>query len=160
MELVYWLIIVLFFLVSFVGLIYPIIPGVLFLVGGFIVYGLLFSFEPFNWLFWSIQSLFVLLLFGADYLANMFGVKKFGGSKAGIWGSTIGLLIGPFIIPILGIILGPFIGAVIAELLINKRGLRESLRVGVGSVVGFISSVITKGLIQLFMIIYFLLVVL
>lgn len=160
MELMYWFIIVLFFLVSFVGLIYPIIPGVLFLVGGFIVYGLLFSFEPFNWPFWIIQALLVLLLFGADYLANLFGVKRFGGSKAGIWGSTIGLLVGPFIIPVLGIILGPFIGAVLAEFLINKKGLSESLKVGIGSVVGFISSVITKGLIQLFMIIYFFLVVL
>jgi uncharacterized protein len=160
MEFVNWFIIVVLFLVSFVGLIYPIIPGVLFLVGGFIVYGFLFSFEPFSWVFWTIQGLFVILLFGADYLANMLGVKKFGGSKAGIWGSTIGLLVGPFIIPILGIIVGPFLGAVLAELLINRRGFSESLKVGVGSVVGFISSVITKGLIQLFMIIYFFFVVL
>ena len=54
--------------------------------------------------------LFVILLFGADTLSNLVGVKKFGGSKAGMWGSTIGLLIGPFVIPVAGILIGPFLG--------------------------------------------------
>lgn len=160
MEIIYWVIISVLFLISFIGLVYPIIPGVLFLVAGFIVYGFLFSFSPLNWFFWSVQLLFVILLFGADAIANMVGVKKFGGSKAGIWGSTIGLLIGPFIIPILGIIIGPFLGALIAEIAVNKKGLKESIKIGIGSVVGFISSVVTKGVIQIIMIAYFLIRVL
>jgi len=155
MEIIYWVIISALFLISFIGLVYPIIPGVLFLVGGFIVYGLLFSFSPLGWFFWLVQGLFVILLFGADTIANMVGVKQFGGSNAGIWGSTIGLLVGPFVIPILGILIGPFIGAVIAEIIVNKKGLKESFKIGVGSVVGFISSVVTKGLIQIIMIAYF-----
>ena len=70
--------------------------------------------------FWIIQILFVILLFGADTLSNLVGVKKFGGSKAGMWGSTIGLLIGPFVIPVAGILVGPFLGAVIAELVVSR----------------------------------------
>ncbi|MCQ6273682.1 DUF456 domain-containing protein [Bacillus sp. V3B] len=159
MEYVYWGLIILLFIVAFVGLVYPVIPSVLFLYAGFILYGVLFSFAPFNWFFWVIQGLFVLLLFGADYIANMIGVKKYGGTKAGIWGSTFGLLVGPFVIPFLGIVLGPFIGAIIAELIVHKTNIKDAIKIGFGSVIGFISSVITKGIIQLVMVIYFILVI-
>ena len=105
MDYVYWGLIILLFIIAFVGLIYPVIPSVLFIFAGFILYGFLFSFEPFSWIYWIIQGLFVILLSVADYVSNLVGVKKFGGSKAGVWGSTIGLLVGPFIIPFLGILL-------------------------------------------------------
>ncbi|CAM3925397.1 DUF456 domain-containing protein [Mesobacillus thioparans] len=159
MEAVYWTIIWLFFVGAFASLVIPILPGVLFMLGGFILYGVFYSFEPFNWFFWGIQSMFVVLLFGADYIANIIGVKKYGGSKAGIWGSTIGLIVGPFVIPIVGILVGPFIGAAIAELLVNKKNLNDAIKIGFGSVVGFISSVVTKGVIMAIMLVYFFLII-
>src|SRR4051812_8508707 len=160
MEAVYWCIISILFIVAFIGLVYPIIPSVLFLLAGFILYGVFFSFGDLNWLFWLIQGLFVVLLFVADYAANLIGIKKYGGSKAGGWGSTIGILAGPFAIPIFGILIGPFIGAIVAELIVNRRGFTESVKVGFGSVIGFISSVITKTIIQVIMIGYFFILVL
>jgi uncharacterized protein YqgC (DUF456 family) len=160
MEIIYWTLIIILFVIAFAGLVFPIIPSVLFIMGGFILYGILFSFEPFNWLFWTIQALFVILLFGADYIANMIGVKKYGGSKAGIWGSTIGLLIGPFVIPVLGILIGPFLGAILAELAVNRKNLNDAIKIGFGSVIGFVSSVAAKAVVQAVMIFYFLIVVL
>ncbi|QPC46890.1 DUF456 domain-containing protein [Mangrovibacillus cuniculi] len=160
MDVIWWIIISLLFAIAFIGLVYPIIPSVIFIFGGFLFYGFVFSFEPFGVLFWIIQGLLFILLLGADTLSNLVGVKKFGGTKAGMWGSTIGLLIGPFIIPILGILIGPFAGAVIAELVIHKRPISEAVKVGVGSLVGFLTSVVTKGIIQLIMVGYFLFVVL
>ncbi|MCL6571066.1 MAG: DUF456 domain-containing protein [Bacillus sp. (in: Bacteria)] len=159
MDIVYWLIISSLFIVAFVGLVYPILPSVLFLLAGLLLYGVFFSFQPFSWLFWLIQGMFIVLLFVADYIANLVGIKKFGGSKAGVWGSTIGLLVGPFVIPFLGILIGPFIGAIAAELIVNKRNFTGALKIGFGSVIGFISSVITKTIIQVIMIGYFLWVV-
>lgn len=159
MEYIYWTIIIFMFVVAFIGLVYPVIPSVLFIAGGFLLYGIFFSFEPFNWLFWLIQGLFVVILFIADYIANLIGVKKYGGSKAGVWGSTIGILVGPFIIPIFGILIGPFLGAIIAEWLVNKKDFKDAVKIGFGSVVGFISSVFVKGIIQAIMIIYFVLAV-
>ncbi len=144
-----------FFIIAFAGLVYPIIPSALFILTGFFVYGWLWSFEELNWLFWTIELLFVLLLFGADMLANLIGVKKFGGSRAGLWGSTIGLLTGPFIIPVAGILIGPFLGAVIAELIVSKSTFRQAVKTGFGSLVGFLTSVITKGIILLIMIVLF-----
>lgn len=159
MEIVYWSIIAILFIVAFVGLVYPIIPSVLFLLAGYLLYGVFFSFEPFGWFFWLVQGFLIILLFVADYIANMIGIQKYGGSKAGIWGSTIGLLVGPFVIPFLGIIIGPFIGAIAAELLVHKRNFKESVKIGFGSVVGFVSSVITKTIVQLLMLVYFFIVV-
>jgi uncharacterized protein len=159
MTVVFWIIIIILIAASFIGLVYPIIPSVLVLLGAFLLYGVFFSFEPFSWVFWSIQGLFVILLFGADYAANLIGIKKYGGSRAGIWGSTIGLLIGPFVIPIFGILAGPFLGAVIGEMLVNRTSFKQALKVGAGSLVGFISSVLTKGIIQVIMVIYFIIVI-
>ncbi|WP_153733185.1 DUF456 domain-containing protein [Sporosarcina obsidiansis] len=143
-----WGVTIFMFAVAFIGLVYPIIPSVLFIAAGFLLYGFIVSFEELTWLFWVIEGLFVILLFGADTIANWVGVKRFGGSKAGMWGSTIGLLIGPFVIPVAGIIVGPFLGAILAELLITRSGVQQAVKTGIGSLVGFLTSVVSKGLIM------------
>ncbi|MED4530726.1 DUF456 domain-containing protein [Metabacillus fastidiosus] len=160
MEILYWMIIIIMFVISFVGLVYPIIPSVVFIVGGFLLYGLFFDFKSFNYLFWIIEGLFVAILFAADYVANLIGIKKFGGSKAAIWGSTIGLLVGPFVIPVVGILVGPFLGAILAELIVHQKDIKTSIKIGAGSLIGFISGVFAKAIIQLMMIGYFLFTVL
>lgn len=159
MEAIGWVVILLFFVIGFIGLVYPIIPAVLFIFGGFLMYGVFFDFSDLPWWFWLVQSLFVILLFGADTVANIVGVKKFGGSRAGLWGSTIGLIVGPFVIPIVGILVGPFIGAIVAELIFNRSTIKQSIQSGIGSVVGFITSVFTKGIIQTVMVALFFVVV-
>lgn len=155
LDIIAWIIILALFVIAFIGLVYPIIPSVLFLLGGFIAYGLFYSFSDLPWWFWVIELLFVALLFVADSISNWIGVKKFGGSKAGIWGSTIGLLVGPFVIPFAGIIAGPFIGAILGELIFARTNLKLAIKVGVGSVIGFLTSVVTKAVIQIIMIIIF-----
>lgn len=159
MDIIAWVVIVSLFIVAFIGLVYPIIPSVLFILGGFIAYGLFFSFSELPWWFWAIEILFVILLFAADTASNLLGVKKFGGSKAGMWGSTIGLLVGPFVIPIAGILVGPFIGAVAAELIVTRSTMQQAVKAGVGSLVGFLTSVVTKGAIQAVMIVLFIFVI-
>lgn len=159
MSVLAWILIIASFIVAFVGLIYPIIPSVLFIFLGFIIYGLFFNFGDLPWQFWVGQILLTILLFSADTFSNIVGVKKFGGTDAGIWGSTIGLLIGPFVIPLAGIIVGPFIGAVIAELIFSKTTFKKALKAGVGSLVGFLTSVVTKGIIQVIMIVIFVFVI-
>lgn len=159
MEVIGWIVAIVMFIIAFAGLIYPIIPSALFIVGGFLLYGWIDTFSGMNGWFWAIQILFVILLFGADTLSNLVGVKNFGGSKAGMWGSTIGLLVGPFVIPVAGILIGPFLGAVIAELAVSRTGLKQALRTGLGSLVGFLTSVVTKGVVMAVMIVVFFLFV-
>lgn len=151
-EWIAWIAAGIFFLIAFVGLFYPIIPSVLFILGGFVLYGLIDSFSLMGWLFWIIQLLFTILLFGSDTVANLFGVKRFGGTNAGGWGSTIGLLFGPFVIPVAGILIGPFLGAVLAELIFTRAGVKQAVRSGMGSLIGFFTSVAAKAVIMVVMI--------
>ena len=156
MDAVYWIIIAALFAVAFIGLVYPIIPSAIFMAAGILVYGFFYDFSNFGFFFWLVQGFLFLLLLFADNLTNLYSVKKFGGTKAGMWGSTIGLLVGPFILPGFGILVGPFAGAVLAELLVHRKGIGEALKIGFGSLVGFLSSVVVKCLIQIAMIAYFL----
>ncbi|MVP01748.1 DUF456 domain-containing protein [Paenibacillus lutrae] len=149
-----WILIILLFVIGMVGAVYPILPGALAIYAAFFVYGFFFSFEPFGFWFWFIQTVIVIAITIGDYLVSALGVKKFGGSKASVWGSTIGLLVGPFAIPAFGLILGPFIGALIGELY-HGSSLKQAAKVGVGSVLGFFSSVVVKVVLQVLMIIFF-----
>ncbi|MCR8645297.1 DUF456 family protein [Paenibacillus sp. N1-5-1-14] len=154
MDILGWVLIVALFIIGMLGTVFPILPGVFAVYAAFFVYGWFFSFEPFGFWFWTIQTLIVVIVFVADYAVSAMGVKKFGGSRASVIGSTIGLIFGPFVIPAFGLILGPFIGAVIGEIIIGKS-IEQALKSGVGSVLGFFSSVVVKVILQLAMIIVF-----
>lgn len=156
MDILGWILVILLFVVGMAGAVYPILPGALAIYGAFFVYGLFFSFSEFGILFWLIQTLIVIVLFIADYAVSAWGVKRFGGSRASIIGSTIGLIFGPFVIPALGLIIGPFAGAVIGEMIIGTS-FEKSLKVGLGSVVGLFTSVVVKFILQLAMIVLFVL---
>jgi len=159
MEIAAWLIVVALFIIGLLGTIYPILPGVYAVYGAFFVYGFMVSFEPFGWVFWTLQTLVVIVLTVADYAVSALGVKKFGGSKASVWGSTIGLILGPFVIPAFGLILGPFLGAMIGEM-INGANIGKAAKAGVGSVLGFFASAVIKIVFKLTMIAIFLIWVL
>ncbi|GGF96747.1 DUF456 domain-containing protein [Paenibacillus abyssi] len=154
MEIVGWILIIVLFAIGMAGAIFPILPGALAIYFAFFIYGFFISFEPFGWVFWTLQTLIVAVLFLADYAVNAWGVKRYGGSRASVIGSTVGVIVGPFVIPGIGLLLGPFIGAVIGELFAGSN-TGQSLRVGFGSVVGLFSSIVVKIILQLVMIVLF-----
>jgi len=156
LDIIAWILIVVLFLVGMAGTVYPILPGVLAIYAAFFVYGFMISFEPFGWVFWTIQTLILAVLFIADYAVSAWGVKRFGGSRASVIGSTIGIIVGPFVIPAFGLIIGPFAGAVIGELLAGAN-IGKSMKVGWGSLVGLFTSVVVKVVLQAVMIILFVL---
>lgn len=154
MDILGWSLVVILFVVGMAGAIWPILPGVFAIYGAFFVYGFFFSFEPFGWVFWTIQTLILIVLVIADHAVSAWGVHRFGGSKASIIGSTIGLILGPFVIPAFGLIIGPFAGAVIGELAVGSN-IEKSFKVGIGSLVGLLTSVVVKVILQAAMIVLF-----
>ncbi len=87
-----------------------------------------------------------------DYVVPVWGTKKAGGTKWGIRGSALGLIVGLFFAPI-GIFVGPFIGALIGELLhysihLNKneedRVVNKPVIAALGSFLGLMFGVVLK----------------
>jgi hypothetical protein len=96
--------------------------------------------------FWILVVYGVLLVIITivDYLLPVWSTKKFGGTKAGVRGCFIGILIGILLSPFGGfsIILCPFLGAIIGEL-IDGQNLETAVKSGIGSFIGFL---LTSGL--------------
>ena len=88
-----------------------------------------------------------------DYIVPVWGTRKFGGSKYGARGATVGLIVGFFLGPA-GIIIGPLIGAVVGEL-IFKDDLKYAFRAGFGSLLGFLTGVGLKLAASFIMTFYF-----
>lgn len=105
------------------------------------------------------KNLFIILAIVAvvvtvvDYVVPIWGTRRFGGSKYGMRGATVGLIIGLFLGP-LGIIIGPFIGAVVGEL-IFKDDIKYALKAGFGSLLGFLTGVGLKLAASLLITFYF-----
>ncbi|MFB6317776.1 DUF456 domain-containing protein [Saccharicrinis sp. FJH54] len=83
---------------------------------------------------WGIIAVVVTVL---DNFVPIWGTKKFGGSKWGVWGSILGLLAGMLFFPPFGIIIGPFAGAVIGEMMSGQER-NKALKAGLGAFVGFL----------------------
>jgi len=123
-------------ILGLLGCFLPILPGPpLSFLGLVLVY--ISKFGQFNSsiLIWTgISALVVTLL---DYILPIWATKKFGGTKRGVWGATIGLIIGTFVFPPFGIIVGPFLGALIGEASARETN-GKAFKSALGSFLGFL----------------------
>lgn len=99
--------------------------------------------KPFTTNELAVLAMATIIVTALDYFVPIWGTKKFGGSKYGVWGSTIGLIAGMFLFPPFGIIIGPFIGALIGELVAGKNS-QFALKSAFGSFIGFITGTFLK----------------
>lgn len=126
-------------IVGLLGCILPIIPGPPLSFLGILV--LHFThFAEFSTNFLVILALIATLVTILDYIVPIWGTKKFGGTKAGMWGATIGMIIGMIFLGPFGLILGPFVGAIIGESLRGATS-KDAFRSGMGAFLGFIMGV-------------------
>ncbi len=118
------------------GCILPVIPGPPLSFGGLLIlhytrWGLIDS-KILLWL--GIAAAVATIL---DYILPVWATKKFGGTKRGVWGATLGLVVGLFFFPPFGIIIGPFVGAFVGEMSSNQNH-RFALKSALGSFIGFL----------------------
>ena len=132
------------FLLMLIGIIGCIVPG---LPGTPISYIGLWIAQAtdtvdFSWQFMLIWGIVVIVITLLDYVVPAWGTKRYGGSKWGVWGSTIGVFVGLFF-GAAGVILGPLVGAILGELVSGKQ-LNDALKAGWGSFIGILFSTVLK----------------
>ncbi|RYC50628.1 DUF456 domain-containing protein [Flagellimonas olearia] len=142
-------------LVGILGSFLPVLPGPpISWVGLLLLY--LTKAVPDNWWILGVTFVIAITITVLDYVIPAMGTKKFGGSKAGMWGTIVGLLVaiffpvfGPF-----GIIIWPFIGALVGELL-NKANQKTALKAAFGSFLGFLTGTFMKLVLTVFYAIFY-----
>ena len=133
----------LFVMLGLIGSFLPVLPGPLTSWLGLLI--LYFtSIVPMNYTFLGITLAIAIFIWVLDYIIPAIGTKRFGGSTYGVYGTTIGLLIGLFSPIPFGILLGAFLGAFIGEMLHDKKKSKRAFRASIGSLLGLITSATIK----------------
>lgn len=138
-------------IVAYLGSLLPALPGVpLAAIPIFLVHFTLPLEHKFSWFTLAMVIILTIAISVVDYILPIWGTKKYGGSKEGIRGSTIGLIVGAFIsfftggLGMIALFAGPFIGAYIGEKYYAKVSNEIALKSAWGSLIGFLAGTIGK----------------
>ncbi len=127
---------IIFLVLGLIGCIVPVLPGPpLSFVGMLLGYFTRWGDFNVNLLIWLGIAAAIATAF--DYILPIWATKRFGGSKRGVWGATLGLVLGLFFFPPIGIIIGPFLGAFIGEYT-SASSRPNALPAAIGSFIGFL----------------------
>lgn len=135
MELLITLIGVLLLFAGIVGCIVPFIPGPPLCLAALLIQQF-HNHPPFSTTFLVMWAVIVAVVTLLDYLIPLFGTGYFGGTKYGVWGSALGLVVGLWFGP-LGVIVGLLLGAFAGEVLAH-RDTELAVRAALGSFIGFV----------------------
>jgi uncharacterized protein YqgC (DUF456 family) len=151
-QAILWIIVIALFMVGLAGTILPALPGNILIFAGILIYSIWTGFQEVTpWVLIAMAA----ISFSAqilDYAAEAYGAKRFGATKYGMWGAIIGGIIGFMTFNILGLVLGILLGAVIPEIIWGGHSLKGALRVGWGSLLGFLGGTLMKFILGLVMI--------
>ena len=122
-----------------IGSILPVLPGpTISWIGLLLLY--FTNAIPANYWILGVTLFITAIISVLDYVIPAKGTKHFGGSKYGIWGTNIGLVIGIFAPIPFGFLIGPFLGAFIGELIYDSKNHKRALKAATGSIIGFLAS--------------------
>ena len=141
-------------LLGIAGCVLPILPGPVLSFLGLLLLALLKQFSPpLTPTLIMIMAILTIVVTAGDYFIPLWGAKKYGTSKWGIWGSVAGMAIGIFFPPF-GMLLGALIGAVAVEWLAQKEK-GKALKAGWGVIVGSLLGAVLKLGVSGIMVYYF-----
>lgn len=132
-----------FLLLGIIGSFLPILPGPFTAWVGLLIIHMTTA-VPMNWTFLGVTLGVSIAIWLVDYFIPAMGTKKFGGTRYGVIGTMIGLILGIVFFPPLGIIFGPFVGAYLGEMLNDQKDKKRALKAAFGSFIGFLTSTFLK----------------
>ncbi len=110
--------------------------------------------KPFTTRFLILTAIIVLVVTILDYLVPAWGAKKWGGSKYGMTGAIIGVIVGIFVLPPFGFLIFPLLGAVVAEML-GGANTHKAFRSAFGTLIGLLLGTVIKFSVTAFIAFYF-----
>lgn len=136
------------------GSLLPILPGPPLSFIGLLLLALVRTFSsPLTPTLIIVMGLLTVAAVAADHIIPVWGARRYGASKWGLWGSVTGMVIGIFFSP-WGMLLGGLVGAVVAEWL-AYRETGQALRAGWGVIVGILLGTVLKLVLSAVMVYYF-----
>jgi len=137
--------------VGIIGCFVPIMPGPPISYGGLLVFHFFSSYTIKEDVLWF-MAFVVIAVTVFDLWVQIYGVKKFGGTKKAVNGSIIGLIIGIFFLPPFGIIIGPFLGAFIGARMEENLDVNKSIKIALGALAGFVVGTLLKLSVSIYII--------
>jgi uncharacterized protein YqgC (DUF456 family) len=135
-------------LLGIAGSFLPVLPGPITGWAGLLLLHLT-KIVPMDYAFLGITLTISIIIWILDYIIPSMGTKKYGGTKYGAIGTTVGMIIG-FFIPIpLGFVIGAFAGAFIGELIHDRNDTNKAVKGAVGSFLGFLASTTLKFMVSI-----------
>ncbi len=132
------------------GTLLPVLPGTPLIILAGVVYLLLTGSQAVSWPLIAGLAVMSLAAESIEYLFSVVGARYFGGTRRGMIGAVLGLVIGLLVLGPLGLVIGPFLGAILVELL-GDRSFKEAAQVGVGTIIGQLGGSLVSFLIAVVM---------
>ena len=154
LDILFWLLIVACFVLSFVVLFRPILPGLPFIWLGVLIYHLGVSSGRLHFSFWLILTAMTIIIVALDILTSQVFIKESNGSKWSERISVVAIIVGSFVVPPWGLFLVPFGSVFVTEKVQGKSWL-QALKVAVSTVLSFLVSLTAKAILQLVTIVIF-----
>ena len=137
------IIVVFLLIIGIIGCFVPVMPGPPISYGALLIFHFFSSYNIDKNTLW-LWALIVVVVTVFDLWVQIYGVKKFGGTKKAVNGSLIGLIIGILFLPPFGIILGPFLGAFIGARMEGNSDGNKAIKIALGALAGFFAGTMLK----------------
>jgi uncharacterized protein YqgC (DUF456 family) len=151
-EILLWVIVSVLLAAGVVGSLLPVIPGTPMILAAAILYGFSTDFQDVSWWVILILTAITALAQVIDWLASVYGARRYRASRWGLAGGLVGGILGGLLGGLPGLILCVFLGSFLAEWVLGGQQLAGALAVGWGSLLGFLGGTLLKGILALTMV--------
>jgi uncharacterized protein len=124
------------------GSVLPALPSTPVVLLAALGHKLYFGENSVSWVVFVVLTLITAVALVMDYLASVYGAKRFGATKKGMAGAIVGGVAGLFF-PFPGILVGPFVGSALFELA-GGREMKPAMRAGLGATLGLFAGAVGK----------------
>jgi uncharacterized protein YqgC (DUF456 family) len=133
-----------FMLIGLIGILVPILPGILLIWLTALAYAIVDGFQAIDWITFTLLTIIAIITGTADLWLSLLGAKTGGAAKRAMFLGVIGGVLGFFllgaVLPVVGNLFGGIIGYAIGVLLGQYQKFEDwnvALKASIGGVVGW-----------------------